>query len=45
LKRFELFDSNSPDTGHDDIKNGKIKLIPGDEVRAYFDAKFASRRS
>lgn len=33
------------DSRYDDIKSGKVKLIPGEEVRAYFDAKFASRRS
>ena len=33
------------DSRYDEIKSGKVKLIPGDEVRAYFDAKFASRPS
>ena len=33
------------DSRYDDIKSGKVQLIPGEEVRAYFDAKFASRRS
>jgi hypothetical protein len=33
------------DARYDDVKSGKIKLIPGEEVRAYFNAKFASRRS
>ena len=33
------------DGRYDDIKSGKVKLIPGAEVRAYFDAKFAARRS
>ena len=33
------------DSRYDDIKSGKVKLIPGEEVRAYFNEKFASRRS
>ena len=33
------------DSRYDDITSGKVKLIPGEEVRAYFDTKFASRRS
>ena len=33
------------DSRYDDIKSCKVKLIPGEEVRAHFDAKFASRRS
>lgn len=33
------------DSRYDDIESGKVKLIPGEEVRAYFNAKFASRRS
>jgi hypothetical protein len=32
------------DSRYDEIKSGKVKLIPGDEVRAYFEAKFASLR-
>ena len=32
------------DSRYDDVKSGKVKLIPGEEIRAYFDAKF-SRRS
>jgi predicted DNA-binding protein len=30
------------DSRYDDIKSGKIKLIPGDEVEAYFREKGAS---
>jgi len=33
------------DNRYDDIKSGKVKLIPGEEVRAYFNEKFASHRS
>ncbi len=33
------------DSRYDDIKSGKVKLIPGEEVRAYFNEKFASKRS
>jgi hypothetical protein len=33
------------DCRYDDVKTGKVKLVPGAEVRAYFDAKFAVRRS
>jgi hypothetical protein len=33
------------DSRYDDVKSGKVKLIPGEEVRAYFNEKFASRRS
>jgi len=33
------------DCRYDDVKSGKVKLIPGEEVRAYFKEKFASRRS
>ena len=33
------------DTRYDDVKSGKVKLIPVEEVRAYFRAKSAARRS
>jgi hypothetical protein len=33
------------DSRYDDVKSGKVKLIPGEEVRAYFNEKFASQRS
>jgi hypothetical protein len=33
------------DSRYDDIKNGKVKLIPGDEVEAYFQAKSEASRS
>jgi len=33
------------DTRYDDVKSGKAKLIPVEEVRAYFPAKSAARRS
>jgi len=33
------------DSSYDDIKNGKVKLIPGDEVEAHFAAKGAALRS
>ena len=29
---------------YDDIKNGKVKLIPGDEIEAFFRAKSAAAR-
>ena len=29
---------------YDDIKNGKVKLIPGDQVEAYFREKSAAAR-
>ena len=32
------------DCRYDDIASGKVKLIPGDEVEAYFRAKGAARR-
>lgn len=33
------------DGRYDDLKSGKVKLIPGDEVEAYFRAKSAAARS
>ncbi|HEY2857522.1 MAG TPA: hypothetical protein VGJ21_03850 [Terracidiphilus sp.] len=34
------------DSRYDDIKSGKVKLIPGDEVEAYFwEKSTAARRS
>ena len=30
---------------YDDIKSGKVKLIPGEEIEAYFKAKSQSRHS
>jgi hypothetical protein len=33
------------DCRYDDVKSRKVKLIPGEEVRAYFNEKFASQRS
>ena len=33
------------DTRYDDVKSGKVKLVPVDEVRAYFRAKSAARRA
>ena len=33
------------DGRYDDLKGGKVKLIPGDEVEAYFRAKSAAARS
>jgi hypothetical protein len=33
------------DSRYDDVKSGKVKLIPVEEVRAYFRAKSAARRS
>jgi len=33
------------DIRYDDVKSGKVKLIPVEEVRAYFRAKSAARRS
>ena len=33
------------DSRYDDIKSGKVKLIPGDEVVARLRAKSAARRS
>jgi Putative addiction module component len=32
------------DRRYDDLKSGKVKLIPGDEVEAYFREKIAARR-
>jgi predicted DNA-binding protein len=29
---------------YDDLKSGKVKAIPGDEVEAYFDEKSAAAR-
>ena len=29
---------------YDDIENGKVKLIPGDEIEAFFRAKSAAAR-
>ena len=31
------------DSRYDDLKSGKVKLIPGDEVEAYFREKSATR--
>lgn len=36
---------NMLDRSYDDLKSGKAKLIPGDEVEAYFEAKIAAHRS
>jgi hypothetical protein len=33
------------DTRYDDVKSGKVKLIPVEEVRAHFRVKSAARRS
>jgi predicted DNA-binding protein len=33
------------DSRYDDIKSGKIKLIPADEVKARFQEKSAARRA
>ena len=33
------------DSRYDDLKSGRVKLIPGDEVEAYFREKSAARRS
>jgi len=33
------------DSRYDDIKSGKVKMIPGEEVEAYFREKSAARRS
>jgi hypothetical protein len=33
------------DSRYDDVKSGKVKLVPVEEVRAYFRAKSAARRS
>jgi|GEM_PF-2567329 len=33
------------DTRYDDVKSGKVKLIPIEEVRAHFRAKSDARRS
>jgi hypothetical protein len=33
------------DSRYDDIKSGNVKLIPGDEVEAYFKAKSTAHRS
>ena len=33
------------DSRYDDLKSGRVKPIPGDEVEAYFRAKSAARRS
>jgi predicted DNA-binding protein len=32
------------DRRYDDIKSGKVKLIPGDEAEAYFREKYAAAR-
>jgi hypothetical protein len=32
------------DSRYDDLKGGKVKPIPGDEVEAYFREKSAARR-
>jgi predicted DNA-binding protein len=32
------------DRRYDDIKSGKVKLIPGEEVEAYFREKYESAR-
>jgi predicted transcriptional regulator len=32
------------DSRYDDIKSGKVKMIPGDEVEAYFREKGAAAR-
>jgi predicted transcriptional regulator len=32
------------DSRYDDIKSGKVKMIPGDEVEAYFREKSAAAR-
>lgn len=32
------------DTRYDDIKSGKVKLIPGEEVEAYFCEKYDAAR-
>jgi predicted DNA-binding protein len=32
------------DSRYDDIKSGRVKLIPGEEVEAYFREKSASAR-
>jgi predicted DNA-binding protein len=32
------------DSRYDDIKSGKVKLIPGEEVEAYFREKSAAAR-
>ena len=33
-----------PDSRYDDLKSGKVKGIPGDEVEAYFRTKSAAAR-
>jgi hypothetical protein len=33
------------DRRYDDVKSGKVKLVPGDEVEAYFAAKSAALHS
>ncbi|HEV2418284.1 MAG TPA: hypothetical protein VGX94_10800 [Terriglobia bacterium] len=33
------------DSRYDDLKNGRVKAIPGEEVEAYFRHKSAARRS
>ena len=33
------------DSRYDDLKSGKVKPIPGDEIEAYFAAKSAAHRS
>lgn len=35
---------NMLDSRYDDIKSGKVKLIPGEEVEAYFREKSAAAR-
>jgi hypothetical protein len=37
--------SETLNSRYDDIKNGKVKMIPGEEVKAYFQKKFARRLS
>ena len=36
---------NMLDSRYDDLKSGKVKPIPGDEVEAWFRQKSAARRS
>lgn len=33
------------DSRYDDLKSGRVKPIPGDEIEAYFREKSAARRS
>lgn len=42
-----MFDELAPtkdmlDRRYDEIKSGKVKLIPGEEVKAYFREKYAT---